>query len=402
MDFEILILGSDVNAYYMARCTHEAYKKKAYMLIKSPLAYTTSSKIINHIYNDKIWDEKEFVKAINKFAKEHANKKVIVISSNETYASFLVSNKKHFENNILFNYPDTKILESLINKELFYKTFSNSVLSFPKTLYTTAKEFNISSIDFQYPIIIKPANVVLYNHINFAGKKKIYKLNNEDELLDAINCIKNSDYDDTLIIQEFIPGDDSHLFDSVVYSSKDKDVKLISFAQIGLQEHSPNMVGNAAVVINGYNSFNIDTLSIVNDIREFMNSISYSGFAEFDLKYDERDGKFKVLEINARQGRCSYYITPLGFNLVKLLVDDLLYDKNINFTYANKKTMLTFVNKSIIKRYITNEDYKKEALRLYKNSVNPIKYSKDFSIKRELLYIKREKNYKKAYKMYEW
>ena len=31
MDFEVLILGSDVNAYYMARCVHEAYNKKAYL-----------------------------------------------------------------------------------------------------------------------------------------------------------------------------------------------------------------------------------------------------------------------------------------------------------------------------------------------------------------------------------
>ena len=34
MKFEVLICGSDVNAYYMARCVHEAYNKKAYMLIK--------------------------------------------------------------------------------------------------------------------------------------------------------------------------------------------------------------------------------------------------------------------------------------------------------------------------------------------------------------------------------
>ena len=53
--------------------------------------------------------------------------------------------------------------------------------------------------------------------------------------------------------QEYIPGDDSHLFDAVVYCDKNRKTKLVSFAQIGLQEHSKNMVGNAAVLINGYN-----------------------------------------------------------------------------------------------------------------------------------------------------
>ena len=402
MEFEVLILGSDVNAYYMARCTHEAYNKKPYMLINSKLLFTTHSKIINRIYNNKIWDENSFVDAINKFSNEHKDKKIVVISSNETYAQFLVNNKDKFDSNILFNYPSINIINSLINKELFYKTYSNSILSFPKTLYIKPSEFDLKLIDFNYPIIIKPANVIAFNHIDFPGKKKIYKVNDESELLESIKMIQNSKYEDTLIIQEYIPGDDSYLFDSVVYSNKNGEVKLVSFAQIGLQEHKPSMVGNAAVVINGYNSFKVDTTSIVEDIKNFMNSISYSGFAEFDLKYDERDGKFKVLEINARQGRCSYYICPLGCNLVKILVDDLVFDKKMDFKYLNKKSMLTFVKKSIIKKYIKNEDYKKEALQLYKKSVNPLKYSKDFSFYRMYLYMKRDKNYRNSYKNYDW
>lgn len=402
MDFEILIVGSDVNAYYLARCTHEAYKKNAYMLIKDKLAYTTYSKIINHIYDPSIWNEQSFVDAINNFSKQHSNKKIVVVSSNETYAQFLVRNKQRFNDNVLFNYSDLNIFEALINKELFYKTFSNSVLSFPNTLYIKPNEFDLNLVNFKYPIIIKPANVVKFNHVNFEGKKKIYKVNNDDELISAIKFIQNSEYNDTLIIQEFIPGDDSYLFDSVVYSNKKGEVKLVSFAQIGLQEHNPNMVGNAAVVINGYNSFKLDTTSIVEDIKSFMNSISYKGFAEFDLKYDERDGKFKVLEINARQGRCSYYIVPLGYNLIEILVDDLIYDKEMKFSYVNKKSMLSFVNKSIIKKYIINEDFKKEALLLYRKSVNPLKYNKDFSIYRSLLYIKRDKNYKTSFKNYDW
>ena len=402
MDFEVLIIGSDVNAYYMARCTHEAYNKKAYMLIKDDLAYTKHSKIINRIYNSEIWNEKVFVKAINDFLLKHKDKKVIVISSNETYAEFLVKNKTRFRDNILFNYPNFELLSSLTNKENFYKTYEGSNLSFPKTIYFDIKCNDLTKLNLTFPVIIKPANVVMYNHLSFYNKKKIYKVQNGEELARVILAIKASEYTDTLIIQEYIPGDDSYLFDAVVYCGKDQKVKLISLAQIGLQEHNPNMVGNAAVLINGFNSFNVDISSIVNDIKKFMNNIGYQGFAEFDLKYDSRDKKFKVLEINARQGRCSYYIAAAGYNLVKILVDDLLYDVKMSYTYVDKKVMLTFVNKSIIRKYIVNKRFKNAAIKLYKSSVNPLKYSKDKSFFRTLLYFKRNNNYKKSFKLYKW
>ncbi len=51
-DFEILIAGTDANAYYMARCYHEAYNKKANLLGKTPMIYTKYTNILNVIYDD--------------------------------------------------------------------------------------------------------------------------------------------------------------------------------------------------------------------------------------------------------------------------------------------------------------------------------------------------------------
>lgn len=402
MDFEVLICGSDVNAYYMARCTHEAYNRNAYMLIKDKLAYTTYSKIINHIYNDKIWNEDDFVDAVNSFLDEHSDKKVLIVSSNETYARFLVNRKNDLRKNAIFSYPRLEILDNLINKEKFYKAYEKSCLVFPKTLYLNADSDTKDVEGMMYPIIVKPANVVLYNHVTFTGKKKIYKISDYKEFKDIFSRVYSTEYDDTLIVQEYIPGDDSHLFDSVVYCDSNGNTKLVSFAQIGLQEHNPNMVGNAAVLINGYNTFDVNTNKMVDDIKTFMDSIKYTGFAEFDLKYDERDGKFKVLEINARQGRCSYYISQAGYNLVKVMVDDLIYRKNIDYHFVDNKVMLSFVNKSIIRKYVENDKFREEALKMYKKSVNPIKYSKDFSIYRSLLYVKRDRLYTKSYADYKW
>ena len=46
MEFDILIIGTDANAYYMARCYYEKYGKKAALLGHSPLPYTTYTDIL--------------------------------------------------------------------------------------------------------------------------------------------------------------------------------------------------------------------------------------------------------------------------------------------------------------------------------------------------------------------
>lgn len=403
MEYVVLIIGSDANAYYMARCYHEAYHKKAYVLAKSMLPYTQYSNILNIFYDDSIWNEEGFLKAIYLFKEKHPNKKILLISSNESYAEFISKNKqKLLKDNFIFNYPDIDIIESLIMKEKFYKTYNNSSINIPTTYYFDCSKEKKFNKKMNYPVILKPSNVIMYNHLSFEGKNKIYKVETKEELDDIIKKIIKSGYTDTLIIQDFIPGDDSYLFDAVAYVGKDKKVKILSLAQIGLQEHSKNMVGNAAVLINGYYQYG-NPKEIEEQMKSFLEEIGYQGFAEFDLKYDYRDKKFKVLEINARQGRSSYYLTPLGYNLVKVLIDDLIYNKEMKYQFLKDQVLLSFVPRGVIKKYIVNEEYKKAALKLWKSGVvNPIKYKKDHNLKRYLYLTKKHFRYYKEYKNGYW
>ena len=224
----------------------------------------------------------------------------------------------------------------------------------------------------------------------------------EEELLNTINRIKSAGYQEKLILQEYIPGDDSYLFDSVVYVSKSGKVKVISFAQIGLQERSKSMVGNAACLINGFNTFKVDTSEMKENIITFMETLGMNGFFEFDMKYDKKSNTFKVLEINARQGRCSYYLTPLKANLVEIMLKDLVMQEELPFRDLKEECLLSFVPKNIVKTYITNEDFKKEALRLWKKRVSPMECPKDKNFKRFLMMKKRLWHYKKEYQNSYW
>lgn len=404
MDFNVFIIGTDANAYYMARCFHELYGEKAILIGKSPLPYTAYSDILNITYFDDLWEEKGFLNAIRLLKKQHGDKKTLLISSNETYAGFIAANRDELiSENFVFNYPDTDLLNSFMYKETFYKTYESSVLDFPKTVYYNCSSGGEIPNNFTFPVIVKPSNVISYNHISFEGKNKIYKTENREELENTVRLIKNSGYKDTLILQDFIPGDDSNLFDAVVYCDSSHKVKLITLAQIGLQEHTRSMVGNAAVLINGFNLYGGGE-EITAQIKEFCESVGYCGFAEFDLKYDTRDNKFKVLEINARQGRCSYYICALGCNPVKLLIDDLIYSESADYGVKTDEVLLSFVPKGIVKKYITNEKYREKALEMWKKTppVNPLVYKADKNFKRRLYLIKRNLRYFKDYKNGYW
>ncbi len=402
MDFIVLIVGMDANAYYMARCYHEKYGKKAYLIGKNPIWFTSLSNIVNTSYYDDMWKEEVFLNILDSFYEEHKNKKIVLVSSTENYITMISKNKDRLNNKFLFNYPKSELIDIIVNKELFYKTYTNSdIIEIPKTMYLDCSKNDIIEVNFMYPIIVKAADVVSYRQIEFAGKKKIYKVNSKEELDEVISSIKNGGYKSTLIVQEYIPGDDSYLFDSVIYSDKNGKVKRITFAQIGLQEHAYNLVGNAAVLINGYNQFG-NTDKVIKMVKEFAESIGYTGYAEFDLKYDSRDNKFKLLEINPRQGRSSYYLTPAGCNLIELLVKDLVNNEDLKYEVLDKEVMLSFVPKKIIKKYIVNKEYKEKALSMWKTHVNPMKYSKDSSLHRKYTLFRKDLRYYSDYKNGYW
>lgn len=402
MDFILLIVGMDANAYYMARCYHERYGKKAYLIGKNPIWFTSLSNIVNTSYYDDMWKEEVFLNILDSFYEEHKDKKIVLVSSTENYITMISKNKKKLKDKFLFNYPKSELIDIIVNKELFYKTYTSSdIIEVPKTMYFDCSRDNDVNVNFMYPIIVKAADVVSYRQIEFSGKKKIYKVNSKEELDEVILSIKNGGYKSTLIIQEYIPGDDSYLFDSVIYSDKNGKVKRITFAQIGLQEHAYNLVGNAAVLINGYNQFG-NTDKIIKMVKDFAESIGYTGYAEFDLKYDSRDNKFKLLEINPRQGRSSYYLTPAGCNLIELLVKDLVNNEDLKYEVLDKEVMLSFVPKKIVKKYIVNEQYKEKALSMWKTHVNPMKYSKDSSLHRKYTLLRKDLRYYNDYKNGYW
>ena len=133
-----------------------------------------------------------------------------------------------------------------------------------------------------------------------------------------------------------------------------------------------------------------------------MEDIGYEGLADCDLKYDYRDGKYKMFEINIRQGRSQYRVTGGGYNLAKYIVDDYVYHKEIPTTYVKDEYFWHVVPLGVVYKYVKDKDKIAKIKELVKQGkvCDSFYYKEDMCLKRRIMYWLRCMNHYKKYKKY--
>ena len=180
MDFTVVLLGADANAYYMARCFHELYGKKVDLINYTLIAATQLSNIINFIPSPVFSTGAIFAETLNTYAKNSQFKQIVLVATSDKYVRLIAENKDSLDKKFVFNCPSLAIVNKLLVKDNFYNAFKGQ-LELPKTLIYSCKEkTGLDQIDaqgFMYPLILKPGNGVEYNKHHFDGQSKVYKLN---------------------------------------------------------------------------------------------------------------------------------------------------------------------------------------------------------------------------------
>lgn len=357
-----IILGTDSNAYGLARSFHDKYGVKSLAVGSFALKETKNSKIIDVKIIPNLKDDNIFFKTMLEIGKQYKEKynTLILLSCAEWYTNLIVNYKKELEKYFKLPFMDKNLKDQLEDKEKFYQTCEKYNLAYPKTYIITKKTKNNISLPFDFPVALKPSNSTLYSKANFKGKEKCYKIKNKEELKKAINNIYSSSYKGNIIVQDFIPGDDSAMYVLNCYSNKNGKVKMMCLGRCILEDHTPYGIGNYKAIISMGNA------EIYETIKVFLEKIKYIGFSNFDFKYDYRDNKLKLFEINIRQGRSSYFTTAAGLNIAKYLVDDLVLNKDNITQYCYNHHLWLHTPKRIIKKYVNNKDSLKEALKLIK------------------------------------
>lgn len=405
--FTPILLGSDINVYGMARSFNEAYGIKVKAMADAQLAATRYSKIVDVELHHGFSADPTFMDVMRKKMEIYKDHKepVILIACGDGYAELLSKHKEELSKVFIVPYIDYDLLEKLISKEGFYEVAEEYGLPYPKTKIITMDDYKsgkYTDVPFQFPVELKPEDPVSWLNCQFEGRKKTFTIHDENEFKDIVGKIYTNGYTEDLILQDFIPGDDSNMRTLNAYVDKNHQVKMMCLGHPLLEDPTPQSIGNYMTILPAYDE------ELYEQVQAFLEKLNYTGMANFDIKYDTRDGQYKFFEINLRQGRSSFYVTLNGYNLAKWYIDDYVEDslKDKDTVYGNKlksKHVLWMgVLVKIFKEYAFENEAKDTAEELIHEGRygTTVFYDKDRNFKRWLLMKYMFHNYYARYKKY--
>jgi predicted ATP-grasp superfamily ATP-dependent carboligase len=187
----------------------------------------------------------------------------------------------------------------------------------PETHFPTSRDEVESFISTAtFPVVVKLVETPVFEAddlLRVGAGKAITQ--DASELLDVYDRIQDGAYGDVLL-QEYIPGGPESVWIFNGYFDANSDC-LISFTGRKLRQYPPD-TGQTSLGLCTWN----ETVGVMT--RRFLKEIGYRGIVDLGYRYDERDGKYKMLDINPRLGAAfRLFVATNGLDVARALYLDL-------------------------------------------------------------------------------
>ncbi len=217
-----------------------------------------------------------------------------------------------------FTLPENNVLRKLTSKKFSYELAKQYNFPAPLTcIANNENEIENFSKNVEFPCILKPEFPESWRSgflEKFCGGKKVIIANSSGELLSKYDTIKK--YDDRVIVQEIIQGEDSNLHYFVSYLDKNQNC-IGSFT--GIKERiAPVHFGSASYVDIVYNE-ELESMAV-----KWLKDMKFWGISGVEVKKDLRDNKFKLIEVNPRFGLWDETGTKFGVDVAMMCYNELM------------------------------------------------------------------------------
>lgn len=395
-----VIVGGDVGVYTLGLECYEAFGVKSICVAAAPVDMITKSVLFDVESIPSGAKDDELLAVLLGIAATRPGARLVLLANTDKHIEFFARHREELEKSYLLPVPSTESIELLCSKESFAQVCSDQNVPTPSTVTVDFSgsddpDWAHPEVPFQFPVVAKAASASAYDGVKFEGKKKIWFVEEESELTDLWEKLREAGFKGKFLVQENIPGDDTYMRSLTFYVSADKKVLLRSGAHVLLQDPAPTMIGNPVAMIT-------KSLPELWEMGErILRAGNYSGFANFDIKVDPRDGTPYFLEVNPRIGRNSYYVVGAGVNPMIPMVEDLS-GKDVTPVVATEPCLYTLVSMRLIREYVTDPALVEEAEALADAGliVNPLESPSEPSRTRRLVARLQQYNYQRKFKRY--
>ena len=382
-----VILGGDITAYSLARTFHEAYQIKSLVISQISSHLCADSSIIENRIVPDMENEEIFLKTLEHISHEFCGTKLILLACGDWYVRLIVEHRSILEEQgFILPYIGESLLNRLVLKDQFYKLCDEVGVTYPRTfIYDTKHPVDLAQVDLTFPLVAKPSSSAAYHYAQFPGKRKVFFFDDLSSLEEMLDNLRTSSYQEKFLLQEFIPGDDTQMRILTTYSDRTGKMRFAAFGQTLLEDKKAMGIGNPVAIISRENH------TVVEEAQRLLESVGYTGFANFDIKVDPRNGRHHFFEINTRLGRSNYYVTASGHNVTRWIVEELIEgrefdDNELVIAGGGTESLYTVVPRSTLLDFVHDTSLRSEITRMYREGKahNPLAYSAEKRLIRKI------------------
>ena len=158
----------------------------------------------------------------------------------------------------------------------------------PRTWYVAGPE-EAAALQAEGPFAVKPA---IKEHFIYATKAKAWRADTREELVRCVRRAAALCGPGEVMVQELIPGDGLRQYSFCAFFKNGRAVASMTARR--LRQHPPEF-GRASTYVETVEEPVVEELAL-----RLLRGMGYYGLAEVEFKHDPRDGRFKVLDVNAR------------------------------------------------------------------------------------------------------
>jgi predicted ATP-grasp superfamily ATP-dependent carboligase len=212
---------------------------------------------------------------------------VLYPTRDETVAA-LAANREALLSDFRVPVPGMDSISRAWDKRETYRLAAELSIPTPRTWFP-ATEADLAGIDGDGPFVIKPA---IKEHFFYATRAKAWRADNRAELAAVFGRAAEIVGRGEVIIQELIPGGGAEQY---AYCAFFRRGQAVASMTVRRRRQHPSDFGRASTYVETVSVGELAEPSI-----RFLRAIDYYGLIELEYKRDPRDGRYKLLDVNAR------------------------------------------------------------------------------------------------------